>query len=328
MKTLLSLKYLLFLFIILSSCETLVNDLRDDKLPKTSSKLVVESFISPQSDSIQVTVTESSPLFGPVPVWTEINFIENANVQISNGPTTIVIPFNPHTKRYIISTEKFKILAGETYFLTVSDAKRTVTSQCTVPKDQAEFNYFEISPQFNDGYDNNNYREDSSLVVEVGWKDIVGQANYYSVRGYGEYTATRSQLVPETSNIVIVRDNQQSFLYRVEGSRHNFLLSNDINLEGKDLKAPKLKFYMQKNKQQSILDINGKVTLFDTNPVYVKTHIELLNTDFNYYKYHKTLDQGNNDGNPFVEPTLTFTNIKGGLGCFGAFNATIKEFKN
>lgn len=329
MKILSKLKYIPFLivvFFILASCETLVNDLAEDKLPKSSSKLVVESFISPQSDSIKVTVTESSPLFGPVPVWNEINFIENANVQISNGQTSIEIPFNPNTKRYIISTQKFKIIAGETYFLTVSDGKRAVASQCTVPSKQAKFNYFEIYPQKNNGFNGTSFDSDSNMVVEAGWKDIAGQANYYSIRGYGEYIVNHGQFVPKTNRFLVVRSNQQSVLYRVKGSRNDLLLSNDINLDGKDLKAPKMKFYIEKNKQMSYLDKNGNPALYNTNPAYVKTHLELLNIDFNYYTYHKTLDNGNNDGNPFMEPTLTFTNIKGGLGCFGAYNITIKEF--
>lgn len=44
----------------------------------------------------------------------------------------------------------------------------------------------------------------------------------------------------------------------------------------------------------------------------------LLTTDVSYYKYHESLFR-NDDENPFAEPVQTFSNIEGGLGCFGSY---------
>jgi hypothetical protein len=46
----------------------------------------------------------------------------------------------------------------------------------------------------------------------------------------------------------------------------------------------------------------------------------VYNADVNYFKYHRSLQQRLDTENPFTEPSIIYTNIKGGLGCFGAYN--------
>ncbi len=44
-----------------------------------------------------------------------------------------------------------------------------------------------------------------------------------------------------------------------------------------------------------------------------------------YYLYHKDLYESN-DENPFSEAKINFSNIEGGIGCFGAYRMKRKRF--
>jgi hypothetical protein len=48
--------------------------------------------------------------------------------------------------------------------------------------------------------------------------------------------------------------------------------------------------------------------------------MELYNADEHYYRYHRSLTERHDYTNPFTEPYLIYSNIEGGLGCFGAYN--------
>jgi hypothetical protein len=125
--------YLMILFFaaLFCSCDSMVNDLDEDKLPKVTSKLVVECYLSPQSREIEVIVTESQPLFGPS--YYEATYIRNARVVLSGEAGQITIPFQDSTNRYVIKAGPFKIEPGKKYTLEVSDGNRQVKASCTVP---------------------------------------------------------------------------------------------------------------------------------------------------------------------------------------------------
>ena len=48
---------------------------------------------------------------------------------------------------------------------------------------------------------------------------------------------------------------------------------------------------------------------------------DLLHLNADYYRYHQALQrQQEVESNPFAEPVPIPTNIRGGLGCFGAYS--------
>jgi len=49
--------------------------------------------------------------------------------------------------------------------------------------------------------------------------------------------------------------------------------------------------------------------------------VYLLNVNKDYYIYHRSIENISY-GDPFSEPTLIYTNIENGLGCFAAFNGS------
>ncbi|MCF2446963.1 DUF4249 domain-containing protein [Dyadobacter sp. CY345] len=299
---------LLFSLSLLWGCETLVNDLDEDKLPKIESKLAVECYISPQSEEIMVRVTASQPLFGSS-TYESVN-IKNAKVILSGPGAEIQIPYNDSTQTYMIAADKFKIEAGQQYSLLVDDGKRIVKSSCTVPANKVTIKNYSI-----DTIVGHSYREDTSARVKISWDDIKGETNYYSIRGYSLTNVTYPGYIPETGVSGPVRSNNKAFL----NIDRNYLV-NDVNLDGITFNAPV--FYIQLPSKYSFSYVNedGKLDTAYSDPVFKEVYFEVLNLDVNYYKFHKSVDASWNNDNPFVEPTLVYTNIEGGLGCFGAYN--------
>lgn len=66
----------------------------------------------------------------------------------------------------------------------------------------------------------------------------------------------------------------------------------------------------------------------NTPKPYLTTY--LMKTNENYYRYHKSVEEAyNNQGNPFGKLIIIHSNIKNGIGCFGAYSIgkTITEIE-
>ena len=301
---------LIFLYCTsLSGCTTLINDLDEDKLPKIESKLAVECYISPQSEEIKVKVTESQPLFGPSNY--EPTYIRNATVILSGESGQVAIPYSDSSQSYIIKAGQFKIEAGKTYTLIVNDEKRSVKASCTVPLNIPKLKDFVIEPRMG-GY----YPGDSSVAVKMSWEDIKGETNYYVLRGYN---MVEQNYINYNSSGGVVSVMRQSGKNVFNFSYENFLYT-DTNIDGITFNSPVFTISLY-NRQTTYTDAGGKLHVVSSDPVLKEVYFEVLNMDENYFKLCKSLkDQIDND-NPFVEPALIYTNVEGGLGCFGAFNA-------
>ena len=299
---------ILFCFVSLSSCESMISDLDEDKLPKIESKLVVECYISPQSEEIKVMVTEPQRLYGPAnfdPVY-----IKNASVIISGEAGQITIPYNDSTSNYIIKASAFKIESGKKYSLVVSDGKRTVRASCTVPATSATVKNYVIQP-----VTESRYPGDSSANVKMSWEDIKGEPNYYALRGYSEIEQKTYSFNAEKEIQITTQRTK-----RVFNSNYEDFLYTDTNIDGITFNSPVYNVSLYKG-NIGYIDKNGKPQTLTTDPILKEIYFEILNMDENYYKFCKTIKANGNSDNPFVEPALIYTNIIGGLGCFGAFNA-------
>lgn len=302
--------FLLIFSVLLSSCESMVNDLGPDKLPRIESKLVVESYISPQSEEITVIVTESQPLFGPADY--KPTFVKNATVSISGENGEVKIPYVDSTLSYVIHKSQFKIEAGKTYTLHVSDGKRSVKGSCTVPLRAATIKSYEID-SVPEVYSNERFR----ARVKISWDDIKGERNYYTMRGYTITGETYPGYNPQNPNNS--RPIRGTFKRVIETDLDNYLV-NDINLDGISFDAPL--FYVRLSSKYTFeyIDDNGKKQIANSDPWFSEVYVEILNLDENYYKFYRSQKDARDNDNPFVEPTLVFTNIEGGLGCFGSYN--------
>ncbi len=127
------------------------------------------------------------------------------------------------------------------------------------------------------------YQEKKYLIT---WQDIPNEQNYYAV-----YVATKE--VRRTYTYVSQEYSEQT-------------ISDQGNEGGKMI--TKKNFYL-----------TGRQNF--TNGEYRATEIQILNTDINFYRYHKDLEILTISGdNPLVEPINIYSNIKGGFGIFAGYN--------
>ena len=293
----------------MAGCESMISDLDEDKLPKIESRLAVECYLSPQSGEIKVRVTESQPLFGPSTY--QPTYIKNAIVILSGDAGQITIPYKDSTNSYVIKASQFKIEPGKKYNLSVSDGVRSVKASCTVPANAATVKNYSIEPVTTGP----RYPGDSTVLVKMAWEDIKGEPNYYLLRGYNVIEKKTYAYNPSGGggNVVSQRDkNMFNFSYE------DFLYV-DTNIDGITFNSPVYNISLY-NFMVNYLDKDGKQHTIASNPALKEIYFEILNMDENYYKFCKTLKDNGNSGNPFVEPALIYTNVVGGLGCFGAYN--------
>lgn len=130
--------------------------------------------------------------------------------------------------------------------------------------------------------------EDSVFKLQLAWNDVPNEPSYYRV----------SASMVDSSVSGTVRN--YSFVFPTG-------FYTDLNYDN-----------------QIIFSGTGS---FVANPLQVvsrKTQAYLLTCDVNYYRYHLSLET-NARGNPFQEPISLFSNVVGGVGCFGAYIQAFRE---
>jgi hypothetical protein len=151
----------------------------DVKLPQVESKLVINSFISPQDTVIKVGVTLSQPLYNNSNSG-QIFDVNNAVVQISDGVNTKTLNFDPAGNYYSISTAQFQISVGVTYNLTVSTPDgKYVTATTSIPEPNSTLTY--TSRYLNDP------NETDAYSINAYWNDTPGSEDYYRVLYFNKY---------------------------------------------------------------------------------------------------------------------------------------------
>lgn len=308
--------FILIALLSFSACESLVTEVGPESLPDTESKLVVQSFISPQAARITVVVTESVPLFGES--TGALNIIRNATVRISDGSREATMRYDSAGSSYSIDRTRFNIVAGKTYQLAVSDGKRSVQATCTVPGKTASIKSYVIDTV----YSENAFNPDTTITVKMTWDDIPGEANFYRLRSFLEleYTIVESS-GPENYKERRVRNRFNVDWDRSVG-RNDY--RSDVNLDGTVFSSPTGRFTLPT--PTSYQDEDGKVHIVYPKSKVISLTFEVDNTDETYFKYHRSLQLRNTD-NPFSEPALIYSNVTGGLGCFAAYNSGFVTYK-
>ena len=127
------------------------------------------------------------------------------------------------------------------------------------------------------------YQEKKYLIT---WQDISNEQNYYAV-------------------YVVTKEVRRTYTY-ISQEYSEQTISDQGNEGGKMI--TKKSFYM-----------TGRQNF--TNGEYRATEIQIMNTDVNFYRYHKDLEILTISGdNPLAEPINIYTNIKGGFGVFAGYN--------
>jgi len=160
---------------VLSACDDdpLSKPVNHVQIPYTP-RLVVQSFICPQDSVIRVSVLRTEPTVGKVEVNKgKYDFVKDALVTLSDGTTTVTVPYDKNWSVFRMRAEQLPIVAGKTYYLSVRspDGLRAEAS-CTVPASVVDISSVKRTREKND-------KGREKMVIS--WQDIAGEANYYRV---------------------------------------------------------------------------------------------------------------------------------------------------
>jgi Domain of unknown function (DUF4249) len=294
----------LAIFLIISqlalfSCNSLVKEIDPSVLPQTDSKLVVACFISPQDTVLAAKVTETKVLIGSTGGIRDD--IKDATIKLSDGTKTINLVYNVGDAYYRALPSELPIISGKTYTIAVSTPDgRKVSATTTVPLSAGIKEIKLDSAKVTDDRGTN-----TEYSVKLIWQDKAGIANFY--RGIGVFE------VNNKSNSGVITINSPIVDFRT------------IDDKGTDGELISLTGVYQARPQGGGGPGGGNQNQASIS--LRKISVALLQTDPSYYYYHASLRKQRDNNNPFAEPILLYTNVVGGFGCFGAYNATWQDVK-
>ncbi|GAB3913215.1 hypothetical protein GCM10028803_57070 [Larkinella knui] len=302
----------LFLLLVLTACESLVNEVDPDKLPKVDKKIVVQCYISPQDTLLKATVSLSKAVLGT----NDNTYFADYKVTLSEGNRSIELKFNQALFAFVADPGQFPIETGKTYRLRVQGQQQSVEAVCTVPPPVTLTSIKLDSVRRSDGPSGSPPWE---YYIRASWQDPAGAVNFYRLAGDYEFlqvTTNSSPGRPPTQN-------SQWNLNQIGFQNNNSLIS-DQGQDGQVLTSQRGYIYISSYAYSS--SSGGSVYTYSSvakRPITISVY--LLHVDPAYYSYHHALELQNAiENNPFAEPVLIPGNIQGGLGCFGAYNRTTK----
>jgi len=270
------------LLIIFSACDSMISEV---DVPDSEPKLVVTAFLSPDDDSVSVSVYKSRPLYVPTQGW-DLSFppVNNATVTLSDGLNSVVIPFSAATGKYMVPSSEMPVIAGKSYSLNVTTPDGyNASSACTIPEGTTP--EVEIT-----GIDTINQYGSISIKVSLRFRDLPGTGNFYRIAAgtmYG-YEYAYDNYFSET------------------GFERGEPYVSDKNKDGEYFTFKTWEIY-EADSSDNIL------------------YISLLLTDESYFNYHRSAGSRFGSEDIFAEPTPVYTNISGGLGVFAGVNGQLTQ---
>jgi len=242
----------LLIIFTFSSCENMVTDV---DAPVSAPKLVVSGFITPGLPDIKIRVYKSRPLYTPTQNTGEYPALETALVNLSDGTTSVTLPFDPQLKCYRISQDELKIEKGKTYFLTVTNNGETVNAQATVPDLTPPDLEVTSLDTITGDWEQTMYR------AHLRFRDLAGKGNFYSIT---------------SSFIYYIEGENQPYIYETGFSRGEPYMS-DINNEGEYFAFTTDDIFMPYPDSE------------------LRLVFTLAVTDENYYHFHKAIRNFDDD---------------------------------
>lgn len=260
--------------------------------PPVENQLIIQSFIAPQDDSIEVRLDYSKNYFGAGNKRDLlIKNIPSAIVSIGEGSVIKKLKWSNRNRCFTISKLEMPLFENKTYKLTIQTTEGLMAeAQTKIPTAIADAELIKSS-----GAVKNNYVKDK---LSLSIKDEKGINNYYEFRLYTafEYSGTISSNEYYKVGSQLVNDNKDN----IEKVIAIFNFERFVNFNG---------------------NVGG-------NGITVKSSYKgfFLKCTEEYYKYLESVELSSNaSGNPFSEPVSVYTNIKGGLGIFAAYQIVEKN---
>lgn len=308
MKKIFIYKTLIISQLALLSCKSLVKEIDPSFLPQTDSKLVVACFISPQDTVLSAKVTETKLLIGTTGDIKDD--ITNASVTLSDGTKNVQLIYHTKLGYYRALPTELPILVGKTYTISVNTPDgRKVNASTKVPNNIA-IKEIKVDSTIIPNFQRGDTITNKSYNVKVIWQDIAGETNYY--RAISVFDMIYGVPDPKNGNKTLI----------------STLISSIVDLRTIDDKdTDGLLLSLNRDFQPSNAETNIQGKPINLTKRLDKIKVGLFQAESNYYNYHTSLRRQRENNNPFAEPVLLFTNINGGFGCFGAYNATWQEIK-
>ena len=258
------------------------------KLPETKPLPVMYSYICPTDSVIRLKLMSSSPLYSSNQIDV-LAAVSDGDVKISSAQGTAQLIFNQNTGYYELKTNSYPIVPGQVYKMTVTTISGDVaTAQTQVPFTTVPINTVTVEPI------TENYQ--TSDRIKTFFTDEASSVNYYRI-------AASHCFVYNSQTDTIVNDTQINELY------------SDLNHNGESSSLAG-KFYQR----------------IDSTAYYSTEYYDvfLYNCSQSYYNFYKSLKNYSGVGISFpspAEPTLMYTNVNGGFGCFGAYTRSMLRYK-
>ena len=282
MKTLLPL-LLLSCFAGLWACQKPVDSI---PIPYTP-KIVVEAYHITNDATIRVSLRTNQPMVGS----SDASIITDATVTISDGQQTVTLPF--HGDDYWIGTltnAKIRLRAGTTYTLKASaPGYESIEATCTIPTRAANLRWRIDGIEYIQ--DNRGYRVYNNYLLVWGG-NIPTERQYFALGRQWAYADTLQTI-----------SGQDSVFNGIQTVWDHFETDDVI-----------------RNNRLYARTFMGRISERDStirNPR--STDLLVMQFDVNAYNFLKASQlQKQSGNNPFAEPSLVPSNIKNGLGVFGA----------
>lgn len=311
MKNIQNIIFSVLLLFILFGCEQTVFINQNGYEPRVA----VESDIA--ADSLpKIYLTETQNYYGYIDFQKPAKYIENAKVllthngtvdelSLTEGKTDTMFYYTGNGTMDTVYTKRKYYLGhipckkGETYQLNISHNGKEITSELTVSN-------FTFSPlvaeqreeriDYGGGYYNDRF-------LEVRIQDIAGLGAYYRSKISYSYTEYIQIYDPNTGEYSI----DSVMRYRTDVSQ---IVSDEVNDGG----TIKMRVY------PNIYPFSME----DTGYVAINIQVECLDNATGKY-FESIFSQQATSGDPFTEPTLLYSNIKNGIGFFGAYQIADKS---
>ena len=277
-------------FILLINCFFLFPSCTKEamvELPETKSLPVIYSYICPTDSIIRLKLMSSSPLFGSDQIDI-LAAVSDGVVKISSAQGTAQLIFNQNTGYYELKTNSYPIIPGQVYKMTVTTINGDVaTAETQVPFTAVPINTVTVETI------TENYQTGDR--IKAFFTDEANSVNYYRI-------AASHCFVYNGQTDTIINDTQINELY------------SDLNHNGESS------------------SLAGKFYQTDSTQYYSTEYYDvfLYNCSQTYYNFYKSLKNYSGVGISFpppAEPTLMYSNVQGGFGCFGAYTRSILRYK-
>jgi hypothetical protein len=212
------------------------------------------------------------------------------NVSATLSDETQVVSLDTAIWGFVNNASDFPIEEGKTYTLKVrSDNGLYSQASCTVP-----------------------YRRNFALEIDTFRPAYASTEYYYKPFKANIYFTD----IPDEENYYMFLCKQVSF----NSKSYNPVSTNEIS-------GPEKEYFSDKGiegKRTSILlSYIQDPKLMDSSFII----IYLLNTDKEYFDFHKSLGNYNSGEDPFTEPSPVYSNITGGLGIFASYTIDSLVFR-